>query len=81
MALHTRQGKWCSSCGEGEISRFFSSCGRNLGYILELGRGCPFKTCVSSSTSGLLSRYDGHLRNLHEDWQGNTDTSRGEAGD
>ena len=22
MALHTRQGKWCSSCCEGEISQF-----------------------------------------------------------
>ena len=31
--------------------------------------------------SGLLSTYEGHLRNLHEAWQGNTDASRGEAGD
>ena len=31
--------------------------------------------------SGLLSSYEGHLRNLLEAWQGNTDTSRGEAGD
>ena len=81
MALHTMQGKRCSSCGEGDISPFFSCCGRNLGYILELRRGCPFKTCVCSVTSGLLSSYDGHLRNLHEAWQGNTDPSRGEAGD
>ena len=31
--------------------------------------------------SGLLSRYEGHLRNLLEPWQGNTDASRSEAGD
>ena len=37
--------------------------------------------CVCSSTSELLSSYEGHLRNLHEAWQGNTDTSQGEVGD
>ena len=31
--------------------------------------------------SGHLSSYEGHLRNLLEAWQGNTDASRGEAGD
>ena len=31
--------------------------------------------------SGLLSSYEGHLRNLLEAWQGNTDASRGETGD
>ena len=31
-------------------------------------------------TSGLLFSYEGHLRNLLEAWQGNTDASRGEAG-
>ena len=31
--------------------------------------------------SGLLSSYYGHLRNLHEPWQENTDASRGEVGD
>ena len=36
---------------------------------------------VCSDTSGRLSSYDRHLRNLHEAWQGNTDTSRSEAGD
>ena len=30
--------------------------------------------------SGLLSSYDGHLRNLQEDWQGNMDAARGEVG-
>ena len=33
------------------------------------------------SDSGLLSSYEGHLRNLLEAWQGNMDASRGEAGD
>ena len=31
--------------------------------------------------SELLSSYQGHLRNLLEAWQGNTDASQGEAGD
>ena len=31
--------------------------------------------------SGHLSSYEGHLGNLHEAWQGNTDTFRGEAED
>ena len=53
----------------------------DLGYILELRWGWTFKTRVFSATSGLLSSYEGHLRNLHEAWQGNTDDSRGEAGD
>ena len=32
-------------------------------------------------TSRLLSSYEGHLRYLLEAWQGNTDASRGVAGD
>ena len=31
--------------------------------------------------SGPLSSYDGHLRNLNEAWQENTDSSGGQAGD
>ena len=27
---------------EGEVSWVYSSCGRQVGYILELRRGCPF---------------------------------------
>ena len=50
-------------------------------YILELRRGWPFKSHVCSVTSRLLSSYEGHLRNLLEAWQRNTDASRGEAGD
>ena len=47
----------------------------------KLLRGWPLKTRVCSATSGLLSSYEGQLRNLLEAWQGNTDASRGEAED
>ena len=46
IALHAMQGNRASSRGEGEVSWVFSSCGRELGYILELRRGCPFETGV-----------------------------------
>ena len=65
IPLHAMQGNRVSSLGEREVSWFFSSCGGNLGYILELRWGWPFKTRVCSATSGLLSSYDGHLRNLN----------------
>ena len=39
------------------------------------------QTRVCSVTSGLLSSYKGHLRNLLEACQGNMDASRGEVGD
>ena len=39
------------------------------------------KNFVCSATSGLLSIYDGHLRNRNWGWQDNTDASGGEAGD
>ena len=48
----------------GERLMYFSICGRNLGYILELRRGCPLETGVCSVKSGHLSRYEGHLRNV-----------------
>ena len=65
IALQAMQGNWVSSLAEGEVSWFFSSCAGNLGYILKLRRGWPFKTCVSSAMSGILSSYDGYLRNLN----------------
>ena len=52
IALHAMQGNRASSRGEGEVSWVFSSCDRNLGYILELERGCPFETLVCSLKSG-----------------------------
>ena len=36
IALHAMQGNPASSRGEGEVSWVFSSCGRHVGYILEL---------------------------------------------
>ena len=65
IALHAMQANRASSLGEGEVSWFFSSCVRNLGYLLELQQGWPFKTRVCSAMSGLLSSYDRHLRNLN----------------
>ena len=52
IALHAMQGNQASSLGEGEVSWFSSSCGRNLGYILGVRWGWPFKTCVYSVASG-----------------------------
>ena len=65
IALDTMQGNRASSRGERKVSWVFSSCGRNLGYILELRRGCPFETGVCSVKSGHLSRYEGQLRNVN----------------
>ena len=56
-ALDTMQGNRTSSSRKGKFSLVFSSCGRNLGYILELRRGCPFETGVCSVKSGHLFRY------------------------
>ena len=55
IALHAMQGNQASSLSEGEVSWFFSSCGWNLGYILELRQGWPLKTSVFSVTTGHLS--------------------------
>ena len=52
ITLDTMQGNRASSPREGKVSWDFSSCGRNLGYILELQRGCPFETLVCSLKSG-----------------------------
>ena len=63
IAVQAMQGNRASTHCEREVSGVFSSCGRNLGYILELRRGWPFDTRVCSAKSGLLSSYDGYLRN------------------
>ena len=65
IALHAVQGNQPWSLAEREVSWFFPSCGGNLGYILDLWRGWPFKTRVCSVTSGLLSSSDGYLQNLN----------------
>ena len=64
IALHPMHGNQTSSPSEGYVSWDFSSCGRNLGYIL-VTTGWPFETPLCSAKSGLLSSYDGHLRNLN----------------
>ena len=65
VALHEMQGNPASSHSEGYVSWDLTSCGRNLGYILELQRGWPFETPLCSAKSGLLCSYEGHLRNLN----------------
>ena len=65
IALHQMQGNQASSPSEGYVSWDFSSCGRNVGYILELQWGWTFETPLCSEKSGLLSSYDGHHRNLN----------------
>ena len=69
------QGNWASSRREGKGSLVFTSCGRNLGYIPELRRGCPFETGVCSVKSGHLSRYEGQHRNVNYARQVSTDAS------
>ena len=80
ISLNTMKGNQASSRGERKVSWVFSTCGSNLGYILELRRGCPFETGVSSVKSGHLSRYEGHHGKLNYTWQENTDASGGEPG-
>ena len=70
-----------SSPAEGDVSWDFSSCSRNLGYILESRRGWPLKTCVCSAASGLMSSYGGQLRKQTRLGQDNTDASGGDIGD
>ena len=65
IALHAMQGNRASSPGEGNVSWDLSRCRRNLGYILELQLGWPFKTPLCSAKSGLLSSYYGQLRKLN----------------
>ena len=66
IALHAMQGNRASFPSEGNVSYDFSSCGRNLGNILELQRGWPFETPLRSAKSGILSSYEGHLLCTYE---------------
>ena len=75
------QGNQASSPSEGYVSWDFSSCGRNVGYILDLQRKWSFEIPLCSAKFGLMSSYDGHLRNLNSAWKYNTDASGGEVGD
>ena len=51
------------------------------GVCFRVTAGVDIKNFFCSATSGLLSSYDGHLRNVNWAEQDNTDTSGGEAGD
>ena len=55
IALHTVQGIRALTPAEGDDSWDFSSCSRNLGYILELQWGLTFETSLGSAKSGFLS--------------------------
>ena len=44
--LHAMLANRASSRGKGHVSWFFSSCSGNLGYIVPLERGWPFKIRV-----------------------------------
>ena len=57
IVLHEMLGNQASSPSEGYVSWDFSSCGRNMGYILELQRGMPFETplCSASQDSCLVT--------------------------
>ena len=63
--LHPVQETRALTLAEGDDSWDFSSCSRNLGYILELQRGWTFETPLGSAKSGFLSSQDGHLRKLN----------------
>ena len=59
IALHPMQGIRELTPAEGDVSWDFSSCSRNLGYILELQRGLPFETpLVQQSEDSCLGRMD-----------------------
>ena len=65
IALHPMQGIRASSFAKGDVSSDFSSCRRNLGYILELQREWSFETPLCSAKSALVSSEDGLLSNLN----------------
>ena len=55
IALHPMQGIRALTPAEGDVTWDFSSCSRNLGYILELQRGWPFENPLDSVKSELMS--------------------------
>ena len=76
IALHPIQGIRPLTPAEGDVSWDFSSCSRNVGYILELQRGWPFKlhlvqqsqdSClVRMHTSGSSTRFARIIQTLLE---------------
>ena len=55
IALHEVQGIRALTTSEGEVSWDFSSCSRNLLYILELQPGWPFEIPLGSAKTLFLS--------------------------
>ena len=62
ISLETLQQKRASSRIEGRISLFFSSCGRKLGFPLELRWGPPGPALVYSGKSSLHASSEGPHR-------------------
>ena len=58
IALHPMQGFLALTPVEVDVSWDFSSCIRNLGYILALQRGWLFEIPIRSVKSGFLFRMD-----------------------
>ena len=88
MCLIGNTGLLCMQCRG--IEPHLSDIGKSHGFsrvavgtsvCTRVRAGVAIKNFVCSVTSGLLSSYDGHLRNLKYTWQDNTDASGGEAGD
>ena len=65
IALHPMPGNRALPTAEGDVSWDFSSCSRNLGYILELQRVWTFETPLGSAKTGFLSSYEGDFRKLN----------------
>ena len=55
IALPPMQSIQALTPAEGYVSWGFSSCSRNLGYILELQREWPYETPLGTAKSGFLS--------------------------
>ena len=55
IAVHPMQGIRALTPAEADVSWDFSSCTRNLGYILKLQRRWLFEPALGSAKSGVLS--------------------------
>ena len=80
ISLETLLWKRASSCVEGRISWFFSSCGGKLGVPFKLRRGPQGPAHVSSEKSGLFSSCEGHIGIPLESLLANRAMSRVQSG-
>ena len=74
------KGNRASSLGEGESHGFYRVA-REPGIYSRVTVGIAIENFPCSALSGLLSSYDGPLRNLNYAWQDNMDACGGEPGD